>query len=221
MKTHASALLVISLTTAALGIGLPMNVAAQSNAPAPAVTAPPVAAAPALPYGVQEVLKMHQGGISKDIIIHYIDSSTLPLHLSADQIIYLQKINLPQDIVSDMLRRDGELQREASAMYQQQMVAAAAAGNGAGAPPPPTDASAPPPVAQPSGPAPQVAPYAYPPAPSTTVVSPTVVYPDYYPYYGYPYYGPNVIVGGGWGWGWGGRGWGGRGGWGGHGGWHR
>ncbi|MGP8202189.1 MAG: hypothetical protein ACLQU4_22135 [Limisphaerales bacterium] len=236
MKKHTSIYRVslICFATAALSAGVPWQLAVADDAPsnsAPAaVTTPAAAPAPALAFGVSEVVKMYQGGIGKDVLINYIDNSVLPFHLDANGIIYLQHLGLPQEVTSALIKRDGALQQQANAAYQQQSLAYAQQ-------PPPT-AAAPnnpaagntaPPVVMPGTP-PPVAPYPYPDA------APPVVYPDYVPapYYGYPYYyGPDVVIGGwGWGWGWGPHGWGwGRGGWGhggfghggfgGHGGGHR
>jgi hypothetical protein len=214
----------ISITTAVVCIGFPWNVAMADDTP-PAPTTPqaaPVAAAqaPALPYGVAEVVKMYQGGIGKDILVNYIDSNVLPYHLNADGIIYLQHLGMPQEVTSALLRRDGELQKQAGLAYQQQQQQPAMqAPNAQYAP----AANSAPPVVMPSTP-PPTAPYTY--FPDATG---PLAYPDYsyaYPYYGYPYYyGPNFVIGG-FGWGWGGRGFahggfGGRGGFGGHGGGHR
>ena len=133
---------------------------------------------------------MYQAGINKDIILGYIGNSVLPFHLTADGEIYLQRLGVPQEVMLALIRRDGELQRQAAAAYQQQQAAATVAANNqvaAGIP----DLT----VATPSTP-PPVVPDAYPDA------SAPVVYPDYgaYPYYGYPFfYGPDVIIGGGFG----------------------
>ncbi len=144
---------------------------------------------PGLPFGASEVVKMYQGGIGKDIIINYIDSAVLPFHLSADNIIYLQTLGVPQEITKAVLVRDGQLQQQA-AMYAQQMAANPANQMA----PPPQQGQQQEPVLTPSTP------------------PPVVSYPqqDYYdsgyPNYdaGYPYY-----YGGWWpgyypGWGWGG-----------------
>lgn len=218
MKKHASITWwnLVSLTVAALGVPAsvmagdppaPTPVAAVASAPAPTTTS-------SLPYGAQEVVKMYQGGISKEVITRYIEASVLPMHLTADGIIYLQHLGIPQEITAAMLSRDGELQKQAGLAYQQQMAAnaAVAAANGQPAPAPGAPAPAPQ-VVMPSSPPPAVAPY-------PDVGPPAVAYPDY-PAYVYPYYyGPDIIVGG---WGWG-HPWGWRGGWHGggwHGGWHR
>jgi hypothetical protein len=200
----------ISLVTAVVFAGDPWNLAVAADGPIlPSAPATVTAPAPALPYGVSEVVKMYQGGIGKDVIQGYIENNALAFHLTADGIIYLQHLGVPQEVTSALIRRDGELQKQAVAAYQQQGQAyqqqqapAAAAYNQAGV------VNAAPPVVIPSSPAPAVYPY--------PDVAPTPVYSDYtaYPYYdyGYPYFGSGIVIGGGWGWGWGGYGWGGRGG---------
>ena len=87
------------------------------------------AQAPALPYGAGEVVKMYQGGINKDVIVNYINSTSLPYHLSADGIIYLQTLGVPQEITKAMIQRDGQLQQQQAAQqyYQQQQMPAATA----------------------------------------------------------------------------------------------
>ena len=197
MKMHASVYWrrTVSLGTAVVSVGIPWNLAladdtlpnsAAGTAPAPQA-APEATAdtqAPALPFGVSEVVKMYQGGIGKDIIVGYIKNTVLPLHLTPDGEIYLQHSGVPQEVISALIHRDGELQKQAAAAYQQRQQQEAAANNQvlAGNPTPI--------VAVPSTP-PPVVPYAYPDA------SASVVYPDYaaYPYYGYPYfYGPDVFI---------------------------
>src|SRR5580658_2591833 len=146
----------IPVIAAALCLALPGQGRAQSptNTPPPAATAP---GAPPLSYGVAEVLKMFQGGIGKEVLVHYIHNNAMPFHLDADGIIYLQHLGLPQEVISALIQRDGDLQREAIAAYQAQNPAGAPAPSGppAGAPP---QAQAPangPTVATPSGPPPQ------------------------------------------------------------------
>jgi hypothetical protein len=200
MKKHAIFYLtsLISITTAMVCLG-------EDGTPPAATAAPASAQTPALAFGVSEVVKMYQGGINKDVLVSYVENTTLPFHLNADGIIYLQHLGMPQEVTAALIHRDGELQKEANAAYLQQSQTVQQQ-PAAGAPYPVANAA--PPMVMPSSPAP-VAPYPY-------ADTGPVVYPDYdaYPYYyGYPYYGPNFIVGGGWGgWGWGrGFGWGGRG----------
>ena len=179
--------------------------AGSASAPAttPAATPAP-APPPGLAYGVGEVLKMYQGGINKDVIVNYVNNTVLPFHMTADHIIYLQSLGVPQEITKAIIQRDGQLQQQAvQQQYYQQAAAAAAAQNGQGQTPPYQQ--------YPPGSPSQVATPAT-PAPSVTYIGADSGYA--YPYYdyGYPYYWPGVVVGGGWGWGWG---WGGRYGWGG------
>ena len=211
MKKHASVYWVslISLATAVVSIGVPWDLAAADGMLSTSAPATVTTQAPALPLGVSEVVKMYQGGIGKDVIVSYIENNALPFHLTADGIIYLQHLGVPQEATRALILRDGELQKQAVAAYQQraqayrqQQAAGAPAYNQAGV------ANAAPPMVMPSTPAPAVYPYAQ--------GTPPPVYPDYSAYpdydYGYPYYGSGLVIGGGYGWGWGGFGRGGSGG---------
>jgi hypothetical protein len=187
-----------SLTIAAVCLVVPSNTATgavvntQMTVTMPPTGTPP---APTLPYGATEVMKMYQGGIHKDLILNYINNTTLPCHLSADAIIYLQSTGLPQDITQAMIVRDGQLNQMAAANPPMM---------------PPQDQSYPPPmagqgqVAVPTTPAPDVNGYGY--GDYGDYGSPYYDTGSVYYYGGYPYY---------WGW-WPGWGWGWRGWWGGH-----
>jgi uncharacterized membrane protein YgcG len=149
----------------------------------------------ALPYDAQEVVKMYKGGISKDVILSYINSSTLPYQLSAANLAYLQSAGVPQDITQAMIQR-GDDAREQQAL-QATMAQAPVATNGAVTLPTPGESVTPP------------------TPPPTVLAGPDYGY--YYPDYDYDLYAPPIIVGGGWGWGY--HGWhGGHGDWGHHGG---
>jgi hypothetical protein len=213
MKNRPSAFWIslVSFTAAAAFFGLPSNTATAADT-SPATNAPVVTPSAALPtpgvaFGVSEVLKMYQGGISKDVILNYIANTALPFHLTADNIIYLQHLGVPQDITKALLQRDGQMQQQAALAYQQQMPPP-----GAGQPPPPA-VQQPEAVVTPTSPPPVVT-YPAPEYPAYSYASPYPYYDYAYPYY----YWPPVVVGGfGWGWGWGGYyhgGWG-RGGYGG------
>ena len=73
-------------------------------------------------YGVGQVVKLYQGGINKDIIINYINNNALPYHLSADGILYLQTLGMPQEITTALIQRAGQLQQQLARhqYYQQQ-----------------------------------------------------------------------------------------------------
>ena len=164
----------------------------------------PGAQSPAFAYGVGEVVKMYQGGIDKEIIVNYINSTTLPYHLTADEIIHLQNLGFPQEITKAMILRDGQLQQQRGnqQFYQPQPMP--------GQMPQPMPGSMAPPPNGPVGdqtPPPQLATPSTPP-PTVTVIG-ADNYPVYdygYPYYyaGWPYYYGGPWVGGGWGWGRGG-----------------
>jgi uncharacterized membrane protein YgcG len=142
--------------------------------------------------GASEVVKMYQGGIKKDVIISYINNTSLPYHMGADGVAYLHSLGVPQDIIQAMIQRDARLQK---IQAMQQSTPPSAAPNGVQA----TAQSGR--IVAPSTPPPNIAvipggDYGYP------------YYYDYeYPYYDYGVYGPPIIIGG-WGWG-GGRGHGG------------
>jgi hypothetical protein len=200
-----------AITATSVYLGSPWSIASAQNtanvspAPAPAANSsgvvPGTRGAPAtsLPYGAGEVVKMYEGGINKDVILNYINSTPGSYHMTADGIIYLQTLGVPQEITKAMIQRDGQLQQQqqqANQQYYQQQPMP-------GVMPPPypygADAGQPPmQVATPTTPAPPV-----------TVIGSD--YSDYgygYPYYnyGYPYYyggWPYYGYVGGWGWGWG------------------
>lgn len=195
---------VASLTVAAACVVLPSSTATGAvvnmsvTAPTPPTGTPPV---PTLPYGATEVMKMYQGGIHKDLILNYINNTTLPCHLSADAIIYLQSTGLPQDITQAMIVRDGQLNQMAGANPSMMPPP--------GQPYPPQGQPYPPPmagqgqVAMPTTPAPDVSGYGY--GDYGDYGSPYYDTGSPYYYGGYPYYW-------GWwpGWGWGWRGWSGN-----------
>jgi hypothetical protein len=199
----------VSLAITLVSIGVPWNLASAADGTlstgAPGIVTTQV---PALSLGVAEVVKMHQAGVGSNVIKGYIENNTLPFHLTADGIIYLQHLGVSQEVTSALISRDGELQKQAFADYQEQGRAYQQQ-QGPGAPTynQASLANAAAPVVMPSTPAPAVY--------LNADAAPPPVYPDYsaYPYYdyGYPDYGPGVVIGGGLGWGWGGYGWGGRG----------
>jgi hypothetical protein len=151
-----------------------------------------------LPAGARDVLKMHKGGIAPDVLMHYIDSSRGPFHLSADGVIYLQQQGLPTKVITELMERDSALQQQGMSAIQN--VPPGGPPPGAFPPGPPQNAG----MAMPQTPPPVIGGY---PPPDATAVAPA--YPDYSYYAGYPYYGYPYYWGGYWGPGWGwGRGWG-------------
>ena len=167
-----------------LCVGVPLTSSGAQTPPTPSGNpAATVATAPTLPDGVNEVVKMYQAGVGKDVILNYIKNTPQSYYVDADGIIYLRDVGLPQDIVNAMIRRDGELRQQALLAERSGQYAYAANQPVAQVPTPTT----PPPE-----------------------VSDWTDYPTYdygYPYYdyphgyGYPYYGYGygwpIIVGGG------------------------
>lgn len=203
-RTSVFPMALAAIAAAAVCLGVPWSAARAQNSSTASysIAAAPAAGArqvPALPYGAGEVMKMYQGGINKDVIVSYINNSSLPFHLSADGIVYLQSLGVPQEITQAMIERDGQMQQQQyqqqqQAMQPQPMGAAPAEANSAVVDQPPAQ------VVMPTT-----------PAPSVTVIGGSDYpnydygYPDYYDNGGF-YYGAPLVIGGGWGWGYGGYG---------------
>lgn len=121
MKKHTSVYWVglISLATAVVSIGVPWNLDAADSTPLATASATATTLSPAFPLGVSEVVKSYQGGIGKDVLVSYIENSALPFHLTADGVIYLQHLGVPNEVTSALILRDGELQKLAVTAYQQ------------------------------------------------------------------------------------------------------
>jgi hypothetical protein len=182
-----------------LALGIMISLGAFSslaNSPPPNIVLPAPSTggsqSPSLSYAVNEVTKMYQGGIGKNVILSYVNSSMAPYHLSADGILYLHRLGFPEEVTQAMIQRDGQLQQQLGAQQQfyQQPTAAMAAQNASMA------AQSSSPIVTPTTPAPAV----------NVIGSDYPYYGDDYPYYGgyAGYYGWPVV--GGWGWGYGGYG---------------
>jgi hypothetical protein len=181
------------------------------------------AQAPALPYGVSQVLQLQQAKVGDDTIITYIKNSGTSYGLNADQIIYLREQGLSSAVLNAMLSQPapGAI-ANASPNQSTQAPAAPASYSSTTQPAPPSSSSMIGPSVTAIDPTAAAAAnttyYYYQPYPYTYY--PAYSYPYYYPAYGY--FRPSVSFSIGWGGSWGGwrgGGWHG-GGWGGHGGWH-
>jgi len=124
-------------------------------------------------FGVDEVAKMYQRGVETDVIVNYIESSSVPYHPSAEEIVRLHDLGVPSQIITTLIRHGAKVQREANAAYQQSQQQPAAVANAAASAYPSS-------VAQP----PPVVTYTYP----TYVDNPYPVY--VYPSYSYSYCAP-------------------------------
>ncbi|MGZ5568417.1 MAG: hypothetical protein ACXWKG_15510, partial [Limisphaerales bacterium] len=74
------------------------------------VESAPVSQPRSLAYGVNEVVKMYRGGISTDVLLTYIETSSFPYQLSSKEILYLNKVGVPSEIVNAMIRRDHQVE---------------------------------------------------------------------------------------------------------------
>jgi hypothetical protein len=163
----------------------------MTNAPAPA-SQPAAAQTPMLPEGVSEVLKLQKGGVSADIITHYVNNSPLSFYLSADNVIYVQQQGVPAQVITAMIQRNGDMQRQYAQAQAQSAPAQVAQAPVASYGYPPEDPAA---NFNNALQARAANPAYYPtPAPSYPVYYPT--YYDSYAYYPYAYdYWPPVVFG--------------------------
>jgi hypothetical protein len=178
-----------AITATAVCLATVGSVASAQNSATPQASA---IQSPSWPSGVGEVMKLFKGGIPADIMVSYINNSTASFYLSADNLIALQQEGVPAPVLTAMMRRYGELQRQT--------------GTAAGVPAPaPAQATAPqyasPPVqVAAQAPVPQYYSYApaQPAAPYPYVAAPAYpVYPAYDPYYYYdPFFYPWYPIGG-------------------------
>ena len=163
----------------------------QSTAPAepPAAPSPKTngmkkaAQAAKFSFGVDEVVKMHQGGVEADVILNYIENSSVPYHLNAEEVVRLHEIGVPSSILTTLIRHGAKVQQQAnaaSAVIQQKATEEAKAAAASYNPYSPAVYAAAPAVTY---------TYAYPTHVNTY---PAYVYPRYYPsyysYYSYPRY---------------------------------
>jgi hypothetical protein len=73
--------------------------------------------------GVDEVLKMLQAGVSKDVIRMYIENSPIVYVLSPGDIIALKENAVPDDITTAMLKRGALLMKQISQLKQHNGIA--------------------------------------------------------------------------------------------------
>jgi|GEM_PF-1654521 len=127
-----------------------------------------------LTANTREVIKLQQSGIGTNVINSFIANSSMKFQLSAEDVIYLHSLDVPEGLIVAMIRHDQQFDATAPSVATATAVAPAV--------PPPA-----PVVVQ------QPAPVVVAPPPAPVYVAPTYVYP-YYPY-GYPVYYPAVRVG--------------------------
>ncbi|HAM72642.1 MAG TPA: hypothetical protein DCM86_13455 [Verrucomicrobiales bacterium] len=97
----------LSTTLAGRGLALPTG---STNAPATAPVSEAAAAtssASSFPASVAEIVKMHQAGVSPDVIQAFVERSAQTYPLGADDLIQLSSLGLPAPVLSAMLQRPG------------------------------------------------------------------------------------------------------------------
>jgi hypothetical protein len=93
--------------------------AALTNpAPAEAVTPalattnppPPVVAAPVhLSPGLEEIIKLAQGGVGDEVLLAFLKTAIVPAEISAEEIVYLSDLGLSDEVITALLNRSKEL----------------------------------------------------------------------------------------------------------------
>ena len=58
-----------------------------------------------------QVIRLVQAGVEQSVILTYISNSTSPFNLNSDEIIYLNDLGVPTEIVNAMMQRDQQLQQ--------------------------------------------------------------------------------------------------------------
>ena len=58
-----------------------------------------------------QVIRLVQAGVEQSVILSYIGNSMNPFNLNSDQIIYLNDLGVPTEIVNAMQQRDQQLQQ--------------------------------------------------------------------------------------------------------------
>src|SRR5262249_38598411 len=80
--------------------------------PAPGENEPTALPSVNLPTAASEVVRLSEAGSTEEVILAYIQRSTAPFNLSADQILYLRDIGISSPMITAMLNRDHELQSQ-------------------------------------------------------------------------------------------------------------
>jgi hypothetical protein len=112
--TAGCALAVLGATSAVAQEAQPANVLAATNAvattPNPSNQPPAVALSP----GIAEIVKMADAGVSADVMLTYVESSTAGPQPSEKDIIALKEHKVPDEVVKLLLRRSATARNEAT-----------------------------------------------------------------------------------------------------------
>jgi hypothetical protein len=72
-----------------------------------------------LSFGVDDIVKMVQRGVELEIVLTYIENSTIPYYLKAEEIVYLHDLGVPSTIVTALIRHGGNLRKEQAQIARQ------------------------------------------------------------------------------------------------------
>jgi len=79
-----------------------------------------------LSFGLDDVVKMVQSGVATDVILTYIENSTVAYYATAEDIVQLHELGVPSQITAAMIRRGGKLRGEQAKAAKAVAVAPAA-----------------------------------------------------------------------------------------------
>lgn len=87
-------------------------VAAPPPGPPAASVGPAATANPPVSPAAAEVVRLAEAGTSDDVIVAYVQDSSAPFALTADQILYLRDIGVSSPVITAMLSRDATLRSQ-------------------------------------------------------------------------------------------------------------
>src|SRR5437660_4754832 len=68
--------------------------------------------APTMAPAAAEVIRLAQAGVGEEVVLSYIQNSTTPFYLTADQILYLKDLGISSQVTTAMLNRDAMLRSQ-------------------------------------------------------------------------------------------------------------
>ena len=79
-----------------------------------------------LSFGLDDVVKMVQSGVTTDVILTYVENSTVAYYTTAEDIVQLHELGVPSQITAAMIRHGGKLRAEQAKAAKAVAVAPAA-----------------------------------------------------------------------------------------------
>jgi hypothetical protein len=65
-----------------------------------------------LSFGLDDVVKMVQSGVAPDVILTYIDNSTVAYYATAEDVVQLHEAGVPSQITAALIRHGGKLRAQ-------------------------------------------------------------------------------------------------------------